>query len=38
MIRFQQRELWPDYRGPAADSLELEIFENWLEAAKEFTP
>ncbi len=35
MIRFQQGDLWPDYRGPATDTVELEIFENWLEPAKE---
>jgi len=24
-------ELWPDYRGAAADGLRIEIFETWLE-------
>jgi len=30
-VRFQQRHVWPDYRGPASDVLELEIFQHWLE-------
>jgi len=32
-VRFEQRELWADYRGPAQDYLELEIYEHWLEPA-----
>jgi nitrile hydratase subunit beta len=32
-VRFLQRELWPDYRGPQHDYLELEIYEHWLESA-----
>jgi nitrile hydratase len=32
-VRFAQRELWPDYRGPERDALELEIYEHWLERA-----
>lgn len=30
-VRFPQRALWPDYAGPAADSVEIEIFDHWLE-------
>lgn len=30
-IRFRQRDLWPDYEGLGVDSLEIEIFEHWLE-------
>ncbi len=30
-VRFLQRHVWPDYRGHAADVLELEIFQHWLE-------
>lgn len=33
-VNFGQNELWPDYDGPAADSVEIEIFEHWLEAAE----
>ena len=30
-VRFRQSDLWPDYDGAAADSVEVEIFEHWLE-------
>jgi len=29
-VRFRQTDIWPDYRGPSHDILELEIFEHWL--------
>lgn len=32
-VRFEQGHLWPDYSGQAADRLELELFEHWLEPA-----
>ena len=32
-VRFQQRELWPDYAGAAGDSIVVDIFEHWLEPA-----
>ncbi|MGF1609665.1 MAG: SH3-like domain-containing protein [Kiloniellales bacterium] len=32
-VRLAQRDLWPDYAGPARDHLEVEIFEHWLESA-----
>ncbi len=32
-VRFRQRELWPDYLGPAADTVEVEIYQHWLEPA-----
>jgi nitrile hydratase len=32
-VRFMQREVWPNYRGPSQDTLELEIYEHWLEPA-----
>lgn len=32
-VRFRQKEVWPDYRGGAADVIEVEIYEHWLEAA-----
>jgi nitrile hydratase len=31
-VRFGQRELWPDYAGPPADSAVVDIYEHWLEA------
>ncbi|HET6468803.1 MAG TPA: SH3-like domain-containing protein [Geminicoccaceae bacterium] len=30
-VRFRQAELWPDYAGPAEDTLVADIFEHWLE-------
>ena len=32
-VRFRQAELWPDYGGPARDTIEIEIYQHWLEAA-----
>ena len=32
-VRFLQRDVWPDYRGAAADTLDLEIYQHWLEPA-----
>jgi Nitrile hydratase beta subunit, C-terminal len=37
-VRFRQRELWPDYRGPAGDSAVVDILEHWLEPAEEAGP
>lgn len=32
-VRFSQREVWGrNYRGPATDTLDVEIYEHWLEA------
>lgn len=31
-VRFPQAELWPDYSGPAGDTVDVEIYEHWLEA------
>jgi nitrile hydratase len=31
-VRFAQRDLWPGYSGPASDTLDLEVYEHWLEA------
>ena len=31
-VRFAQRELWPDYAGAAGDSVDVEIYEHWLES------
>jgi len=30
-VRFQQREVWPDYRGAGEDTVDLEIYQHWLE-------
>jgi hypothetical protein len=31
-VQLTQQDIWPDYQGGAADSLEIEIFEHWLAA------
>jgi nitrile hydratase subunit beta len=31
-VRFLQRELWPDYGGRSTDTVDIEIYEHWLEA------
>jgi len=33
-VRFAQGELWPDYSGPAGDSVDVELYEHWLEGAQ----
>ena len=32
-VRFRQDSLWPDYAGAAEDTLDVEIYEHWLEPA-----
>jgi nitrile hydratase len=32
-VRFPQKEVWPAYRGPDRDLIEMEIYEHWLERA-----
>ena len=34
-VRFRQRDLWSDYTGNARDTVVVDIFEHWLEAADE---
>jgi hypothetical protein len=29
-VRFRQKDLWPDYAGPASDTLDIDIYEHWL--------
>ena len=29
-VRFRQKDLWPDYSGPDADTLDIDIYEHWL--------
>src|SRR5437764_11792462 len=31
-LRFPQPEVWPDYSGPPADTVHIEIYEHWLES------
>jgi hypothetical protein len=30
-VRFLQRDVWPDYHGNATDTVDLEIYQHWLE-------
>jgi nitrile hydratase len=30
-VRFAQNEVWPGYAGPAHDTLDIDIYEHWLE-------
>jgi hypothetical protein len=30
-VRLSQSVLWPDYSGAATDTLDIEVFEHWLE-------
>ena len=32
-VRFLQKEVWSDYGGNAADVVEIEIYQHWLERA-----
>jgi nitrile hydratase subunit beta len=30
-VRFRQSEVWPDYQGGAHDTIDVEIYQHWLE-------
>lgn len=30
-VRFMQRDVWPDYTGQATDTVDIEIYQHWLE-------
>ncbi|MCZ6764871.1 MAG: nitrile hydratase subunit beta [Alphaproteobacteria bacterium] len=30
-VRFAQNQVWPDYVGPKSDTLDIEIYEHWLQ-------
>ena len=30
-VRFAQRQVWPDYDGADGDTVDIEIYEHWLE-------
>jgi nitrile hydratase subunit beta len=36
-VSFRQTDLWDDYAGPAEDELTADIYEHWLEPAREET-
>jgi nitrile hydratase subunit beta len=33
-VRFVQREVWPDYDGAAGDTVDIDLYEHWLEAVE----
>ena len=37
-VRFAQRELWPDYAGSPGDTVDVELYQHWLEPAGEEHP
>jgi nitrile hydratase len=32
-VRFRQIDVWPDYAGSDKDTLDIDIYEHWLEKA-----
>ncbi|MGH3608145.1 MAG: SH3-like domain-containing protein [Pseudonocardiaceae bacterium] len=38
VVRFRQRQLWPNYTGFDIDTLETELSERWLVSAEEESP
>ncbi|MDH3692302.1 MAG: nitrile hydratase subunit beta [Gammaproteobacteria bacterium] len=30
-VRFEQEQVWPDYIGPPSDTVDIELYEHWLE-------
>jgi nitrile hydratase beta subunit-like protein len=34
-VRFLQREVWPGYSGPQDDTVDLEIYQHWLEGGSD---
>lgn len=33
-VRFLQREVWPGYQGEVQDTLDIELYQHWLEDAR----
>jgi nitrile hydratase len=33
-VRFRQREVWPNYAGSDRDTIDVEIYQHWLEEAR----
>lgn len=36
-VRLRQIDLWPDYAGEACDTLDIEVYDHWLEPAGSMT-
>jgi nitrile hydratase len=37
-VRFAQPELWTDYAGSSADTVDVEIYQHWLESVEANRP
>ncbi|HTS52692.1 MAG TPA: SH3-like domain-containing protein [Burkholderiales bacterium] len=37
-VRFAQREVWPDYAGWSGDTVDVEIYQHWLEPVEADKP
>jgi nitrile hydratase subunit beta len=33
-VRFAQKDIWPAYAGPDKDTIDVELYEHWLEPAQ----
>ena len=33
-VRFAQSHVWPDYDGPGGDTVDIDIYEHWLQPAQ----
>lgn len=33
-VRFAQSQVWPDYTGSAQDTVDIEIYQHWLEPVR----
>ena len=31
-VRFVKSQVWPDYDGPRGDTIEIDLYEHWLQA------
>lgn len=34
LVRFQQKEIWPDYKGGLLDSISADLYEHWLDSVE----
>jgi hypothetical protein len=34
-VRFVQSHVWPDYRGPVRDTIDIDLYEHWLRPASD---
>jgi hypothetical protein len=33
-VRFVQSQVWPDYHGAAGDTIDIDLYEHWLQPVK----